>query len=132
VALISLQKEIRERDRAEFPGDSGALDLSAELNDFADTAAVVENLDLVISVDSAIVHLACALAKPVWVMLPWLPDFRWMLNREDSPWYPTMRLFRQHQRADWTDVIARVARGLEMVRLAHRNGPRLRRLASTS
>jgi tetratricopeptide (TPR) repeat protein len=121
VALISLQKEIRESDRPEFPGETGVLDLSAELSDFSDTAAVIENLDLVVTVDSSVAHLAGALAKPVWVMLPWLPDWRWLMNRADSPWYPTMRLFRQSSRGDWSGVIARVARGVELGSVAHRS-----------
>jgi hypothetical protein len=122
VALIALQKEIRAGDRAEFPGRSGALDLSGELSDFGDTAAVIENLDLVVTVDSSVAHLAGALAKPVWLMLPWLPDWRWLMDREDSPWYPTMRLFRQSPRGDWAGVIARVARGIEMASMAHKIG----------
>jgi hypothetical protein len=124
VALISLQKELRTRDRAEFPGGSGVLDLSAELGDFSDTAAVIENVDLVVTVDSSVAHLAGALAKPVWVMLPWLPDWRWLLDREDSPWYPTLRLFRQSSRGDWAGVIARVSRAIEMASLAHKMGER--------
>jgi len=120
VALISLQKEIRESDQSEFPGGTGVLDLSPELGDFSDTAAVIENLDLVVSVDSSVAHLAGALAKPVWLMLPWLPDWRWMLDREDSPWYPTMRLFRQRSRGDWDEVITRIKRGVEVESAAHR------------
>jgi tetratricopeptide (TPR) repeat protein len=122
VGLIALQKEIREGDRAEFPGRSNALDLSGELGDFSDTAAVIENVDLVVTIDSSVAHLAGALAKPVWVMLPWLPDWRWLMDREDSPWYPTMRLFRQSSRGDWTGVVARVARGIEMASMAHKIG----------
>ena len=67
-------------------------------SDFADTAGAVDALDLVITVDTSVAHLAGALGKPVWVLLPWVTDWRWMLNREDNPWYPTMRLFRQKQR----------------------------------
>jgi ADP-heptose:LPS heptosyltransferase len=74
-----------------------------------ETAAVIQNLDLVVSIDSAIAHLAGALAAPVWVALAALPDFRWMLEREDSPWYPTMRLFRQSAAGDWQPVFARMA-----------------------
>jgi len=113
VTLISLQKEIPATDRVAFPSGIAALDLTAELEDFADTAAVIENLDLVVTIDSSAAHLAGALGKPVWVVLPWVPDWRWMLDREDSAWYPTMRLFRQPSRGDWTSVIAQVARELE-------------------
>jgi tetratricopeptide (TPR) repeat protein len=88
--------------------DAPIVDLTASIKDFADTAALVEKLDLVISVDTAAAHLAGALAKPVWTLLPFAPDWRWMLDREDSPWYPTMRLFRQPQLGDWASVIERV------------------------
>ncbi len=83
-------------------------DLDPYLGDFADTAAAIQALDLVISVDTAVAHVAGALARPVWSLIPFVPDWRWMLNREDSPWYPTMRLFRQPKPGDWTPVIARV------------------------
>ena len=71
------------------------VDYTGEINDFSDTAAFIENLDLVITVDTAVAHLSGALGKPVWTLLPAVPDWRWMLDREDSPWYPTMKLFRQ-------------------------------------
>jgi ADP-heptose:LPS heptosyltransferase len=80
-------------------------DWTAELNDFADTAALIEALDLVISVDTAVVHLAGALGKPVWVLNRYDQDWRWLRNRTDSPWYPTARLFRQHSLGDWSGVI---------------------------
>ena len=85
------------------------VDLGAHLDDFADTAVAIQELDLVISVDTAVAHLAGALAKPVWTLLPFAPDWRWLLDREDSPWYPTMRLFRQPASGDWDSVIKRVA-----------------------
>jgi ADP-heptose:LPS heptosyltransferase len=88
------------------------VDLTPGIQDFADTAALIEQLDLVISVDTAVAHLAGALAKPVWTMLPFAPDWRWMLDREDSPWYPTMRLFRQPRRDDWASVISQIQRAL--------------------
>jgi len=112
VALVSLQKEIPAADRAEFPGGLGALDLSAELGDFGDTAAVIESCDLVVTIDSSAAHLAGALGKPAWAMLPWVGDWRWLLDRDDTPWYPTLRLFRQPSRGDWTATIARVAQEL--------------------
>jgi tetratricopeptide (TPR) repeat protein len=89
------------------------IDWTSELQDFDDTAALIANLDLVIAVDTAVAHLAGAMGKPVWVMVPFLPDWRWMLNRSDSPWYPTMRLFRQSSHGDWPGVIAAVAQALE-------------------
>lgn len=75
------------------------------LNDFADTAALIQCMDLVISVDTSVAHLAGAMGQEVWVLLPFVPDFRWMLDRQDSPWYPTARLYRQQQPADWPSVI---------------------------
>ncbi len=89
------------------------LDFTSDLRDFADTAALVANLDLVIAVDTAVAHLAGALAKPIWILIPTMPDWRWMLDREDSPWYPTMRIFRQKTRGDWSDVMDRVKHELE-------------------
>jgi len=76
--------------------------LGQDFKDFADTAAVVAMLDLVISVDTSVAHLAGAMAKPVALLLPFAPDFRWLLERSDSPWYPTMRLYRQTAPADWS------------------------------
>jgi hypothetical protein len=83
-----------------------------ELRDFADTAGLIENLDLVLSVDTSVAHLAGALGKPVWVMLPYAPDWRWMLNRSDSPWYSKARLFRQHERGNWNHVLRDVIKAL--------------------
>ncbi|MFN9096605.1 MAG: tetratricopeptide repeat protein [Alphaproteobacteria bacterium] len=108
---VSLQKEVRDRDRAALEA-SGILDVSAELGDFADTAALISALDLVIAVDTSVAHLAGALGKPTWVMLPFAPDFRWLLDREDSPWYPSMRLFRQSRAGDWDGVLARIGEAL--------------------
>ncbi len=88
------------------------VDLQAEQKDFADTAAIVANLDLVISIDTAVAHLAGAMGKPVWILLNNSPDWRWMLEREDSPWYPTARLFRQSMFGNWQDVVAQVEREL--------------------
>ncbi len=88
--------------------ETPVIDLTPTIKDFADTAALIEQLDLVISVDTAVAHLAGALAKPIWTLLPFAPDWRWMLDRDDSPWYPSMRLFRQPERDDWTSVIDQV------------------------
>ena len=110
---VSLQKEVRARDEAALLA-SGLLDLTAELHDFADTAALISALDLVIAVDTSVAHLAAALGKPVWLMVPFSPDFRWLLDREDSHWYPTMRLFRQQRPGDWGGVIAKIAKALEI------------------
>jgi ADP-heptose:LPS heptosyltransferase len=91
---------------------------AAELTDFAETAGAILNLDLVIAVDTSVVHLAGALAKPAWVMLPFSPDWRWMADRDDNPWYPTLRLYRQRRPGDWEEVIARVAADLRARALA--------------
>jgi tetratricopeptide (TPR) repeat protein len=89
------------------------IDLSPSLRDFADTAAAIAALDLVITIDTAVAHLAGALGKPVWVLLPYIPDWRWLLNRSDSPWYPTMRLFRQPRPGDWAGAWSQVELALE-------------------
>ncbi|MCZ6861975.1 MAG: tetratricopeptide repeat protein [Alphaproteobacteria bacterium] len=108
VEWISLHKEIRKSDADFLSSRKDILHFGDELKDFADTAALIELMDLVISVDTSVAHLAGAMAKPVWILLPIDPDWRWLLNREDSPWYPTATLFRQPRIGDWTSVIARV------------------------
>ena len=82
------------------------LHFGEELEEFSDTAALISNLDLVVSVDTSVAHLAGALGKPVWVLLPFVPDWRWLLDRDDSPWYPTARLFRQESSRTWDSVVA--------------------------
>jgi tetratricopeptide (TPR) repeat protein len=106
--LVSLQKDTRGEGEKALKGQMGLLDFCDELEDFSDTAALMSNLDLVISVDTSVAHLAGALGKPIWVLLPFVPDWRWLLDREDSPWYPTARLFRQDDKCDWDSVIGRV------------------------
>jgi tetratricopeptide (TPR) repeat protein len=107
--FVSLQKDIRASDAEDFRRCGRAVDLSAGLRDFADTAAVIAQLDLVISVDTSVAHLAGAIGKPFWLLLPRVPDFRWQLGRTTSPWYPTARLFRKNQTDTWDTVIAGVA-----------------------
>lgn len=100
-------------DELSDPGMSDAVsDLGAQLGDFGDTARIVDSLDLVIGVDTAVIHLAGALHKPVWTLLPFICDWRWMLDREDTPWYPSMRLFRQTTDGDWAAVVERAANEL--------------------
>ena len=94
--------------QAELGGLAGVEDLGPGLTDFAATAAVIANLDIVITVDTAVAHLAGAMGRRVWAMLPFCADWRWLDGRDDTPWYPTMRLFRQSRRGDWTDVVAAV------------------------
>jgi FkbM family methyltransferase len=113
VRFVSLQKGPAAETAGVVPKAVDWVDIGPELEDFSDTAAVISQLDLVICVDTAVAHLAGALGKPVWVMVAHPADFRWLEGREDSPWYPTMRLFRQSKRDDWTDVIERVKAALE-------------------
>jgi tetratricopeptide (TPR) repeat protein len=112
VRLFSLQKGRGSEQLPPLAAALGIEDLVGEVADFHDTAAIISNLDLIISVDSAIVHLAGALARPVWVPLPTTPDWRWLLGRDDSPWYPSMTLFRQDRLGEWDSVVARIARQL--------------------
>ncbi len=107
-SFVSLQKDVRDNDAPVLQAHSDLRHFGDELTNFADTAALVENLDLVISVDSSVAHLAGVLAKPVWVLLPFISDWRWLLDRDDCPWYPTARLFRQDDSRAWDNVIARV------------------------
>jgi len=113
VRFFSLQKGAAARQGDAMAGPFSVTDLGNRLGDFADTAAVIENLDLVISVDTSVVHCAGALGVPVWVALPFSPDWRWLLDREDSPWYPTARLFRQQERGRWGPVFEGMASALE-------------------
>jgi hypothetical protein len=109
----TLQRDMPEEDRAWLAGYRTVADHTAELDkDFADTAAVISLMDLVITIDTSIAHLAGALGKPVWIMLPFSADCRWLLERSDSPWYPTARLFRQRRPGDWGGVVAEVVRVL--------------------
>ncbi len=106
--FISLQWQVRPGDAAVLKDRSDLLHFGDELNNFSDTAAIISNLDLVISVDTSVAHLAGALGKSVWILSPYVPDWRWLLDREDSPWYSTARLFRQNHARTWDDVIIRV------------------------
>ncbi len=110
---FSLQKgEPAESELADYLKSSdrpiNLINLTSELKDFSDTAALIENLDLVVSVDTSTAHLAAALGKPTWILNRFDTCWRWLLNRSDSPWYPSLRLFRQTVSASWTEVIADV------------------------
>jgi tetratricopeptide (TPR) repeat protein len=113
IEFHSLQKDIRSEDAVVLSKLKQINPHHAELHDFSDTAALVQEMDLVISVDTSVAHLAGALAKSVWILLPFMPDFRWMLDRADSPWYPTATLFRQPAIGDWTSVIVEITKRLE-------------------
>jgi tetratricopeptide (TPR) repeat protein len=116
VSLVSLQVGKNSADEPALQ-DLGVIDLGSrfDANTFADAAAVVASLDLVVTVDTALAHLAGALGAPVWVALPFSPDWRWLLGREDSPWYPSMRLFRQPQPGQWSPVFERIAAELRRI-----------------
>lgn len=107
-----LQKEMRSTDQACLALHPEIAVWSDQLQSFADTAALVECLDLVIAVDTSVAHLAAALGKPVWLLLPYSPDWRWLLDRQDTPWYPGMRLFRQAATGDWPSALAQVRSAL--------------------
>jgi len=107
VRFIGLQRD------AAVPPPQSVIDLSADLTDLAETAAALHALDLVITVDTAVAHLAGALGRPAWIALPYAPDWRWLLDREDSPWYRSVRLFRQPKTGDWDSVATALANGLD-------------------
>jgi ADP-heptose:LPS heptosyltransferase len=111
VNFFSLQKGT-ESDQPSPPVMS-LIDYSSELTDFAETAALVHNLDLIISVDTSVAHLAGALARPVWVLIPFQCDFRWLQDRTDSPWYPTMRLFREPVAGDFVTPVSQMLKALQ-------------------
>lgn len=107
-----LQKEIRPDDQRELKSRTDIQSWRDELTSFEDTAALVECMDLVVAVDTSVAHLAAAMGKPVWLLLPYSPDWRWLLERSDTPWYPSMRLFRQRTAGDWRDVVTRTSAAL--------------------
>jgi FkbM family methyltransferase len=114
IRWFSLQVGDRAADLASLPAGT-VTDLSPRLTDFADTASVLASLDLVLTVDTSVGHLAGALGRPTWIMVPFAADWRWLRDREDSPWYPTVRLFRQQQRGNWNELLERVAAELRAV-----------------
>jgi tetratricopeptide (TPR) repeat protein len=111
--FVSLQKEYRDTDRAALDACGAVVRVDQHLHDFSDTAALCELMDVVIAVDTSVAHLAGALGKPLWVLLPHVADWRWLTGRLDSPWYPGARLFRQSKAGDWEGVIGAVRQALE-------------------
>ncbi|MGH6679609.1 MAG: tetratricopeptide repeat protein, partial [Bradyrhizobium sp.] len=107
-SFVSLQKDPRPDDAAVLRTQRGILDPTEHLTDFVQTAALISCLDLVITVDTSVAHLSGALRRPTWILLPFTPDYRWLLGRDDSPWYPTVRLFRQTAPRDYASVLERV------------------------
>ena len=114
---VSLQQELRERDRAALAGRADIVHLGDALAEFTDTAALCTLMDLIISVDTSVAHLSAALGRRTWLLLPYIPDWRWLLGRDDSPWYPTMKLYRQPAHGAWSAVLAQVRADLNRWRL---------------
>ena len=112
VALVSLQKGPATAQAGSYFGRAPLINIGAEVTDYDDTMALLSCLDLVITVDTSVGHLAAAMGKPVWILLAHAPDWRWLLERDDSPWYPTVRLFRQAVPGQWGEVFDRVAAAL--------------------
>jgi hypothetical protein len=112
VCLVSLQKGERQAETGRYFGRAPLYNLSAEIEDFEDTAAIIANLDLIVTVDTSVAHLGAAMGKPVWILLPYAPDWRWLLNRTDTPWYPSVRLFRQSVPRKWDDVMGAITAAL--------------------
>ncbi len=121
IALVSLQKGPAQAQIGGYWGHAPLVNLGPEIRDFADTMAVLDCLERVVSVDTSIIHLAGAMGREAWVMLPHAPDWRWLLNRSDTPWYPTLRLFRQGAERSWTAVIAGIASEIAATPPPHRS-----------
>src|SRR5262249_14920183 len=121
IACYSLQKSSSHEDLTSLPSHIQLHDLEPQLGDFGDLAVIIDQLDLVISVDSPVAHIAGALGKKAWTLLSRAADWRWMLEGETMPWYPTMRLIRQTHPGDWTSVIERAAEELSKQKFESRN-----------
>jgi hypothetical protein len=113
---VSLQKDVRDDERR-ILGSLDVLQFADDLEDFSDTAALCECMDVVISVDTSVAHLSGALGRRTWILLPAMPDWRWLLDREDSPWYPTARLYRRQSGLKWNSVLERVE--ADLIRTFH-------------
>jgi hypothetical protein len=113
IALLALQKGPKTGQAGSWYGRAPLINLGAEIQDYDDTMAILANIERLVTVDTSVAHLAGAMGRPVWVMLPYAPDWRWLLGRENTPWYPSMRLFRQSTARRWDDVLQAVAAELE-------------------
>jgi len=113
IDFFSLQKGFGDEQIKQYQLSNEIHDFTADIVSFSDTAALIEDLDLIIGVDTATTHLAGALGNSVWMLLPFNPDWRWMLDRADSPWYPSMQLFRQKSIGDWQPVVEKITQQLE-------------------
>jgi len=109
---VSLQKDVRESDRQTLQSNPAILNFSDDLQDFSDTAALCDCMDAIISVDTSVAHLSGALGKDTWILLPVVPDWRWLLDRDDSPWYPRVKLYRQKATRDWHGVLDQMSSDL--------------------
>lgn len=116
IQFVSLQKDVRTADACALRQHSEVIDFGEDIKDFSDTCAAIAQLDIIISVDTAVAHLAGAMDKPVWILLPHIPDFRWLLGRDDSPWYPSARLFRKTDTGNWGEVISCLKNELAIAR----------------
>jgi tetratricopeptide (TPR) repeat protein len=113
IVLVSLQKGPAQAQIGGYWGRAPLINLGPEIREYADTMAIIEGLDLLVTVDTSVAHLAGAMGKPVWIMLPFAPDWRWLLDRSDSPWYPSVRLFRQKKPLHWGTVVSEIVAALE-------------------
>jgi len=123
VTLYSLQVGKDAQQLEKYKNQSRIVNMSSRIQDFTDTGAMIEQLDLVICIDTSVAHLAGAMGKPVWLLLPFVADWRWLLNRHDTPWYPTMRLFRQPQAGDWQSVFKQIISHLKFSQHSENNSP---------
>jgi hypothetical protein len=112
IALLALQKGPKTGQAGGWYGRAPLINLGAEIQDYDDTMAILANIELLVTVDTSVAHLAGAMGRPVWIMLPFAPDWRWLLRRADTPWYPSVRLFRQSTVRRWDDVLGAVATAL--------------------
>ena len=112
LSYVSLQKELRDADQSALAHWPQVQHFGDEIEDFSDTAALCDLMDVVIAVDTSVAHLAGALGVNTWVLLPHFPDWRWLMERSDSLWYPTMQLFRQEAAGEWAPVLAAVRQQL--------------------